>query len=143
MGNEDPAERGVGHPLIEEALAGRAERQGGSIHIPAGAEPGLLALRSGRTRAITHEEINQVQSLIQGNDFATLRQGEQRGQASLVGPAGNRLRTRRGGIACESFESPWRHVGERHLTDPNSTELVHALQGLDESWTTHPCRGMP
>jgi len=143
VGKDDPAYRGVGNPLIEEDLAGRMELQGGSIQIPEGADPGLLALGGGLTGEITHEEIKQVQSIIQRDDFETLRKGEQRGQASLVGHAGNRLRTRRGGIACEGFESPWGHVGERHLTDPQGTELVHALQGLDESWTTHPCRGMP
>ena len=101
------------------------------------------AARGGLTGEITHEKIKQVQSIIQCDNFEPLRKGEQRGQASLIGHTSNRLRPRRRGIACEGFEPPWGHVGERHLTDPHGTELVHALQGLDEPWTAHPCRGMP
>ena len=85
--------------LVQEDLDGLPELQGGGIQVTQGPQPFLFAFVLGAPDDIGDQEIEHVQGIIHRDAFEGMRKGEQGGQPSLWGHAGNGLGPCGGAIA--------------------------------------------
>jgi len=72
--------------------------QGRCIQIANGTDSGLLSVCLGLLEYLTHEQIEEIKSIIQRDDFKCLRKGKQGGDAPVVWHTRNGLRPGRRGI---------------------------------------------
>ena len=93
------ANGGIVNPLIQEHLDGFPESQSGGVQITEGPQTLLLAFGLCVMDNVSDHEVEQVQGVIQRNDFKGMRKGEQRRQPALGGHTRNGLGPSGGGIS--------------------------------------------
>jgi hypothetical protein len=92
------ADGGIVNPLIEEHLDGLPELQSRGVQITEGPQTLVFAFGLRVMDNVSDHEVEQVQGVIQRNDFEGMRKGEQRRQPALWRHARNGLGPCGGGI---------------------------------------------
>ena len=116
------------------------ELQRRSIQVAQGPQPLFFALVAGLVDELADQEVEEVDGVIHGADLEDSRKGQQGGNSTFRGHAGDGLSSRGSAMAGQSAQTARRDVIQRQVCDAKGSHGLEALQGLNQSGSTHPYR---
>ena len=133
----------VSNVLVEESSAGLSKCQRVAVEVFERTEPFLLpdSLRLGED--LRHQNVEEVQRVVQRGRFEIPRESEECCDSSIVRHSSDRWSPGRRRVACESFDARRRNRTEADATRADCANLFKALEGGNESRATYPHRSLP
>ena len=124
-----PAHTGVRRLVIQQYGADFGESQSGGIKVADRSEPVFLTCGFGIGEHARDDHIEQVEHVVMGVRFQRTREGQQGGDAAIIGKAFNGLGFRRGGKAGQRGDPGLRQSINGWKTARQCLRLLQSLHG--------------